>query len=281
MNITRVLLAACLALAAPVLAQESDQPADPLRGPTVSARAKRTLVHHNMSGEFERVGGRPEAAAVQLLELDEQTAARVREVIDARDLAVAMLLVEEIDRVKVISDAVQAGESDRARELQAELWAGFEPDAPRSPLLEPLAEVLTPEQAAEVAQLTDEYWEALVDWQTRGRKDTDPARIAQVRTQVERQLAFAMFQQEVRVGYEATLRRYRDAMEAIYAAVEPTDEQREQMREILIDHIRSTQLSATPAQRREATRRIYDLLDDQRRGKLFDYLLRQVVPDSQ
>lgn len=271
-----------LCLATPVLAQDTPQPADnPLRGPAVSAHAKRTLVHYNMSGEFERIEGRPEAAAAQLLELDEATAQRVKEAIDARDLSVAMLLVEEIDAVKEISDAILAGDNDRARELQLELWATFEPQTPRSPLLEPLAEILSAAQLADVNRLTDEYWEALIDWQTRDRPETDPDRIKVVRDRTEHQLAFQAFQQEVRVGYEATLRRYRDAMEGIYNAVEPTDEQRELMREILIDHIRTTKLNATPTQRRAATRRIYDLLDDERRGKLFDYLLRQVVPDNQ
>ena len=92
--------------------------------------------------------------------------------------------------------------------------------------------------------------EALVDARTRDRQDDDPARHARVRQQVESQLSLQYFQQEIRVGYEATLRRYRNAMEGIYNAVDPTEEQRAAMREILVDHIRTTQLAATPEQRR-------------------------------
>jgi hypothetical protein len=273
-----VVLAACFAMAAATLAQDADSP---LRGPSVSAHAKRTLVHFNMSGEFERIAGRPEAAAVQLLNLDEPTAQRAAEVFAERDMAVAMLLVDEIDLVREVSDAIIAGESERARELQLELWSVFEPDTPSSPLLEPLAEVLSGDQLAEVAQLTGEYWEALIDWQTRNRKETEPDRVAELRARVEHQLAFGLFQQEVRIGYEATLRRYRDAMEGIYTAVEPTDEQRERLREILVEHIRTTKLSATPTQRRASTRKMYDALDEERRGKFFDYLLGQIVPDTE
>ncbi len=271
-------------LLSPALAQSTDpaQPAkDSLRGPAVPESTQKTLVHSSMIGDFQRLEGRPETAAVLLLDLDEATTQRITEVIDARDMAIAMLLIEQIDAAKEISDAIIAEETDRARELQLELWAGFEPDAPRSPLLEPLAEVLSAEQLTEVQRLCDEYWEALIDWQTRNRKQANPDRTKEIRNRVERQLAFQLFQREIRTGYEVTLRRYQDSMDAIYQAVEPTDDQREQMREILITHIRTTKLSATPTQRRAANRAMYDLLDEDRRGLMFDYLLRQVVPDAQ
>ncbi len=277
-------IAACFVLLSPAFAQDSDsaQPTkDALRGPAVPESTKKTLVHSSMVGDFQRLEGRPEAAAVQLLDLDEATTQQITKVIDTRDMAIAMLLIDKIDAVKEISDAIITQEKDRARELQLELWAGFEPDAPRSPLLKPLAEVLTAEQLAEVQRLCDEYWEALVDWQTRNRKKTTPERTKEIRNRVERQLAFQLFQREIRTGYEATLRRYQDSMDAIYEAVEPTDDQRAQMREILITHIRTTKLSATPTQRRAANRAMYDLLDEDRRGLMFDYLLRQVVPDAQ
>ncbi|MFG0259388.1 MAG: hypothetical protein ACF8LK_03465, partial [Phycisphaerales bacterium JB041] len=121
----------------------------------------------------------------------------------------------------------------------------------------------------------------LVAWQSRGRNVADPERAAAARAQTERQLAYEMFAAEVRAGYNATLLRYRQAMDALYEAVQPTDEQRERMRAILIEHIRETQLQPTPAQRRATNRRIYDLLDEERRGLMFDYLLLRVVPDNQ
>lgn len=276
-------IAACCVLLSPALAQTTDpaQPAkDSLRGPAVPESIQKTLVHSSMIGDFQRLEGRPETAAVLLLDLDEATTRRITEVIDARDMAIAMLLIEQIDAVKEISDAIIAEETDRAGELQLKLWATFEPDAPRSPLLTPLAEVLDTDQLAEVQRLCDEYWQALIDWQTRNRKKTTHDRTKAIRDRVEKQLAFRLFQREIRIGYEATLRRYHDAMDAIYQAVEPTDAQREQMRAILIDHIRTTKLTATPAHRRAATRAMYDLLDEDRRGLLFDYLLIQVVPDA-
>jgi len=251
-----------------------------LRGPDVPDTARRTLIHRSMTGDFQRVEGRPEAAALQLLDLDEQTRQRATEVLDARDMAVAMLLVEEIDAVKVISDATIAEDRQLVNQLMHELWESFDPETSRSPLLAPLAEVLPPAQHAELTGIVDEYWDALVAWQIRDQPNDDPTQTAELRERTERRLAYEMFAAEVGTGYNATLLRYRQAMDALYEAVQPTDEQREQMRTILIDHIRETQLRPTPEQRRATNRRIYDLLDEERRGLMFDYLLLRVVPDN-
>lgn len=275
------LLAVGCALARPALAQVTDPADDPLRGPPVSDHTKRTLVRFNMSGQFEPIEGRPEAAAALLLDLDEQTAQRVKRVIDARDMAVATLLVDQIDLVAEISDEIRAGDNEAARARMIVLWERFEPDHPRRPLLKPLKRVLGPEQFAEVVRLTDEYWETWIDQRVGAMDDREGGRRAERREQTEERLAFELFQGEVRTGYEATLRRYRDALEAMYQAVGPTEEQRAEMRRVVIDHIRATKLKATPEERRAATRKIYDLLDEDRRGKLFDYLLKQVIPDNQ
>lgn len=277
------LLCVCLALlaAAPAAAeaQESD-PEQPLQGPAVPDDVARTLVGRGMTGEFQRVEGRPEAAAVALLNLDAAARQRVEDVLDDRAMSVALLLVDHIDDVREITEALAAGEGERARELLRAMWDHLDPGRPRDPLLTPLAEALTPEQLAEVARLTDEYWQALLRWELRSRDDLGgDARLAAEREVLER-LAFQLFQEEVRQAYDATLRRYRDVLQGIEDAVEPTDEQRAAMRDIVIDHIRETGIAATPAQRRAATLEIYRLLDDERRERLFDYLLRQIVPDQ-
>ena len=63
------------------------------------------------------------------------------------------------------------------------------------------------------------------------------------------------------------------------STVEPTEEQREAIRSVVIEHIKATRLEASPQQRRDAMHEIYRLLDDDRKQKLYDYLLRIVVPD--
>lgn len=284
MNLSRTVLGtailACLTLSMGVFAQEQE-PGDALRGPEVPDRTKRTIVHHTMTGTFQQVEGRPEAAAVEALELDETTRAAAAAIVEQRSVDVALLLVREIDRVKLISDAVVAQEGERSRALLVELWEHFEPGRPHAPLATSFAELLDETQTAELHRLIEEYWDAWIDWELRDAGEIQPDALAGVVEETRARLAFQLFQQEVGEGYEATLRRYRDAMEGIYNAVEPTEEQREAMREILIDHIRATQLTPTPEERRASMIRMYRVLDEERRERLYEYLLRQVVPDLQ
>lgn len=252
---------------------------DLLRGPSVEATDEKSLVGQGMTGRFERVEGRPEAAALRLLELDEQTRQQAELVVDDRALAVAMLLIERIDDVKEMSDHQIAGRNREAREILQGLHADFDPEI-RDPLAAPLGDVLSAEQHDELMRILDEYWTALVDWELRDAGEMSPQRAQRTREATERRLAFQIFQREVREGYEVSLRRYREALDAIYAAVEPTDEQRTAMRDVVIEHIRETKLSATPEQRRATMVRIYALLDEDRQEQYVEYLLRIIVPDA-
>lgn len=253
------------------------QPEGTLRGPEVPDARTRTLVHKTMTGRLERLRVRPEVAAVQALELDPETAERARAVIDERTHGITMLLVDDIELIKEMTDRNKAGERDAALAVFSELWERFEPGAPRAPLAKPLAGVLDDGQHASMTALVDEYWEAWIDWELRNNEKNrgDPA----ARARVQRRLSLRLFQREVQEAYEASLRRYQQALDGIYGAVEPTDEQREKIRRIIIDHIKSTRLQATPAQRREANMTIYRMLDDGRREKLFAYMTSIVIRD--
>jgi hypothetical protein len=207
---------------------------------------------------------------------------QVEDVVREHEWAVAMLLVDRIDDLRDISDATLAGDRTRATELLGGLWQVHDPKRERSPLLGKLAPVLTADQLSEVSRLIDEYWEAWITAQAQAIDDVDgeasePARRARIDA-LERRLAFQLFQEEVQRGYELTIRRYREALDGIYAAVEPTDEQRAAIRSLMLVYIKETRLDATPTQRRAVYQAIYQELDAERQRRLFDYLLRIVVP---
>jgi len=262
--LTALIVAACTVAAQP--------DADALRGPDVPEH--KTIVRYGMNDDFRRVEGRPEAVALQLLDLDPETREHANTIVEQRAADVAVMLVDRIDTIREMTDESLAGNADRAAELMRELYIGFQPDQARDPLLAPLAGVLDDEQLAELERMLDEYWSAWVASEI-GATATD-----EQRAQGERRLAFQLFQEEVRRGYEVSLRRYKQAMDAVYEAVQPTDEQRAGIRGIIIEHIKTTRLKATPAQRRETMMQIYRLLDDERREKLFAYMTRVVIPDG-
>lgn len=270
---TPIIIAALLGLTSPALAQ----PENPLRGPEVPDSRTQTLVRKTMTGRLERLRVRPEAAAVQELSLDEETAERARGVIDARMTDITMMLVDDIETIKQMTDKNRAGDTAAAQATFDELWERFEPGAPKAPLAEPLAEVLDEAEMRRVHKLVDEYWDALIDWELRNnpQRQQDPA----TRERVQRRIAKQLFQREVTEAYEASLRRYQQALDGVYAAVDPTPEQRERIRRIIIDHIKATRLRATPEERREANMTIYRMLDDERKEKLFAYMTSIVIRD--
>jgi hypothetical protein len=147
----------------------------------------------------------------------------------------------------------------------------MDPTGARDPLIESLVAVLTDDQRAELRRLVDEYWEA---WIAAAGAE------GEAREDTVRRLTSQLFREEAREAYEVSLRRYHDAMRAIYDAVEPTPEQRAAIRATVIEHIKATRLDATPAQRREAMLRIYRLLDDERQERLFAYMARIVIADG-
>lgn len=263
----------CVALASVLLGVGQPEKSDPLRGPLVPERATRTIVRHDARGNFVRIEGRPEDAAVGVLELEPEVRERVVGVRLDRAVAMGMHLVDEIDSLKGITDATKEGDRARATELMQGLWHAIDGEKPvRDPLLRPLAQVLSPEHQAEVARLVEEYWGAWVAWEGRAMMDQTP----EGRRRVEERLSFQLFQEEARGAYERTLRPYNERMEAMYRALEPTAEQRAAIRGIYIEFIKATRLRPTADDRRAAVRRIYDALDEERRAKLFDLVVRQI-----
>lgn len=252
-------------------------PAAPLGGPAVDDAASRTVIQRGMSGRMATPESWPEVSAMAQLDIDQATRERTRAVVDehARDLALA--LVDEMDLFVAISDATEAGERDEARDLMDDLWGRIDPERSRSPLLERLAALVSPEQADELKRMVDEYWEAALEQRLGKRRDRDkPA----TRRRVLHRLALERFTRDVRRAYDASLRRYHEAAEGIYAAVEPTDAQRDAIRGVIIEHIKRTRFEATPAQRRGAMLEIYRVLDEQRRERLFVYMTTVALPDE-
>ncbi|MEO1008010.1 MAG: hypothetical protein AAFX79_05555 [Planctomycetota bacterium] len=268
---TRIGMLCVAAFAAATAAQ--DRPIDVLRGPDVDAPP--TIVQRGMDGGLERVEGRPEIAAALALDLDEASRARVREVVAERSARMVTLLVDELDAVRAITDLIAAGESDAARLELAAIWDRFEAGRPHTPLLDELRAVLPGNRGVQLERVVSEYWQVLLA----ERLGPERAGDAELRERVRGQMAFELFQREIREAYDASLRRYRELLEGIYEAVEPTAEQRAEIRGIVLDHIERTRLRATPAERRGTMLEIYRALDGDQRERLYGMLLRQIVPD--
>lgn len=262
-----------------LLAQDNASPPgeDPvLKGPAVPDNVARTLIVRDARGNFRRVEGRPEEAAIVVLGLEGKTREKAVKICNDRANAIGMLLAEHVDLVKEATDAQIAGKTADVAKTYARLREFYEPAPVRDPLAKGMSELLKPTQRAELDRLLNEYWAAAVDWELRNAKEKGP----EARAKAEERLVFQIFQDEVRLAYERVLKPYRDRLEGVYAALEPTPEQRAQIRDVVLDLIREGKLKPTPEQRRAAMTRIYATLDEERKAKLFDLIVRQVVPND-
>lgn len=253
-------------LAGRALAQE---PGAVLGGPRVPVSVAKTLVRFNARGEFQRAEGRPEEAALALLNLDAATRDKARVVVVDRAVALGVALVSDIDLVKKAADFLEAKQRDKAVEVVREIYDHFEPGHERDPLREKLHAVLGPDESMEFDRLVDEYWAAWIDWELRNAKDKGD----KARERVRDRLAFQLFQEEVRRSYDATLKPYRERLDALFERLKPTPEQRDAIRGVVTDYIRETRLKPTPEQRAAAIMKIYAALDDERRAKLFEMVV--------
>lgn len=254
---------------------------DFLRGPRVLEGDKPSLVARTMTGKMEILRGRPEIAAVDLLPVPAEIKQRAQALETERLDTLAEALIEHIDLVAEITDLNAASDRDAARERLETLRDRIEPDRTRDLLFDNVVELVGDEHEPELRRIVDEYWSSLVDRRLINA-GADPATVPQRRRErVSANLERGLFEREIRRAYEQSLRTTRDALEGIYTAVEPTEAQRTAIRAIVLEDFQRTGLkNRTSSDRRATMRRIYDLLDEERRGKLFDYAMRVIVPDA-
>lgn len=274
MNRTRII---ALLLSAASLAHA--QPADTLKGPQVDREQLDTIVITDMSGNFIPVEGRPELVAFARVCDDPDDLARAREIGTDRVFDLAELLVDEIDTVRTITDALAEGNNTYAQTLLAQLRLRHDPEMLRDPLRAALEPMLEDDQRERFDRIVHAYWDAWIAARTpESEQDMQgQPRTPAIKQRIENQLNNELFQRDIANAYEYSLRRYRDAMQAMYDAIEPTPEQRAWIRDRVIEHIKDTRLSPTLEQREALMLEIYDMLDEDRKSKLFLYMTRAAI----
>jgi hypothetical protein len=238
-----------------------------------------TIVITDMSGNFTPVEGRPELVAFARVCDDPDDLARARELGTSRVFDLAELLVDEIETVRTITDALAEGNNAYAQTLLAQLRLRHDPEMLRDPLRAGLEPMLEDAQRERFDRILDEYWDA---WIAANTPESDQNMQGQPRTpaikqQIENRLNNELFQRDIANAYEYSLKRYRDAMQAMYDAIEPTPEQRAWIRNRVIQHIKDTRLNPTLEQREALMLEIYDMLDGERQTKLFLYMTRAAM----
>lgn len=255
------------------------QPADTLRGPEVSTETLERIGTTTMSGRFVPVEGRPELAAFAIVCDDPDDLARARELGTAWIFELTELLVDEIDTLREITDANAAGDTGYAQNLMGQIRLKHDPDTVRDPLREDLEALLDDGQRERFDRILDAYW---MQWVSANTPENDQNMMGEpvddaVYQRIENRLNNQLYQRDIGSAYQYSLQRYQGAMTAIYEAIEPTPEQRAWIQARVIQHIKDTRLSPTLEQREAMMLEIYDMLDEERKTKLFLYMARTAM----
>jgi hypothetical protein len=282
---------AAILLAAPALAQPSSKQPDLLKGPQVTPETTNSLGTTNIDGYFTPVEGHPEIDAFILVTDDQDLHAQARDLENKRIFDMGMFLVDELDLLKEVTDAITSGDNDRAQTLQQQLRTLYEPDFPRDPLAEDLLALLDMTQQVEFMRILDDYWSKLIRSRIPKEQLTDELvdamqepmnqpneQLRNIEQQIEDQLTYQHFLTDIRQAYEYSLRRYRNSMDAIYTAIDATEDQRAAIRELYLAHIKATRLKATMEQRQAVLLEVYKMIDEDQQQKLFLFVA-QVAMD--
>jgi hypothetical protein len=255
------------------------QPTDTLKGPDIQQDQLESIGTTDMSGHFHPVEGRPELAAFAVVCDDPNKLAQARTIGSDYIFDLAEMLVDELDTVKAITDAITEDNTTLAQTLQAQLRLRHDPDTARDPLRPQLEALLDEDQRIRLDRILTEYWDRWISANTPDAQDNmkAPPNKQAIRKRIENRLNNQLYQQDIGNAYEYSLRRYRDALQAIYDAIDPTPQQRNWIRERVIQHIKDTRLKATLQQRESVMLEIYHYLDEDRQTKLFAYMTRAAI----
>jgi hypothetical protein len=143
------------------VASEPGEPTNALAGPRVASAEPRTLVTHEYSGQLQELGLPPAEAALELLDLDAETAERVAALLAERALLAEQLLTDNFE-LFIQAETIEAGGSALEKGwFYARILKVLYPLIERGSLESEIRPLLPEMTAQEFDALLDEYWQAV------------------------------------------------------------------------------------------------------------------------
>lgn len=167
MNMRTVVCAACVMTLPSLLigVQPSPVGPPPLSGPRVDAAnetpARQTLVERDFDGEVRRVETTPEEAAVAILDLDDETRARVERVFRERMKLIDAFVAENLDLLTKFGTADATGNKLDQLSLGLQAFNKLKPLRERGPLQDEIESLLPEASRAKFRSLVNGYWKAI------------------------------------------------------------------------------------------------------------------------
>ena len=235
-----LLQAAMFAASQTALAQSTNtQPekASALAGPGIPATDPHTLVVYEYGGTLQPLGLPPAEAALDLLDLDTETAERIARVLTERAMLAEQLIIDNFDLVSQ-GETIDSSENELEKGLFVfQVLQALYPLIERGPLEEEIRPLLPPMIAHEYNAILNEYWRAL------GKSRVEEAKAKGYTLRLRKAIREARAQQiekEVELAAERALESERFAIDYLLKGLDLTDAQQARIKTLIIDYTTRT-----------------------------------------
>ncbi|MEZ6232815.1 MAG: hypothetical protein R3B68_01380 [Phycisphaerales bacterium] len=263
----------------PVLAQPGDtapDQADPpiLRGPSVEPAAHAdSLIRLAYDGRVQRLEDiRPEVAALELLDLSDQTRAALDALIQERAAFLDQAVLEHYDILLELYAAFGAGEQGEVARLYMEFAGHLQPLFEGGGLARQLAREMPRTQAREYARLLRDYYQAVAQ---DALDHPDAARGTAANLQeATRNERIGVLLQEVGRSFSRIVQQKTQQLEEVLAALRLEPDREAEIRALVEEIAQDFGLNPTESEKREIFARVMGELTPAERQRLMAWVLR-------
>jgi len=269
-------LGSAQALAAEPPTEPSTTPErSPLAGPALGdpdAGAQRTLVRRAYDGSLIRLETLPEAAALELVELDPVVRAEADRILTERASIIDGIVADNLDVLVRLESASQGGRgSPEALGVYREMLGLLAPLRERRPLAERLARTMPEPAASRYRSLVEQYRDALIEEDLRGAREQGQADPSRRRAQIR--VTLGLMGQELSRSFDRQFRQgQREELDRLLDMVGVTPKQRREIETILQESISDQIANGKPTRtdRARLTMRIFRVLTPEQRRALIE-----------
>lgn len=244
------------------LAQQKE--AAPLTGPAVKEAARPgTIVERDFNGAVRRPESTPEEAAIHLLNLSEDVAAKVRAVLEKRSSTIDAFVAGNLNLLTKFGVAAGTGNKMDLAGLGLEAFNKTAAMREGGSLWEQVKAVLPTDAAQRFDSLMREYWEAIVvegkrtkneEGKERGRFEiTTAERVAILGREIEQSLNSQLYSGSLYVN-------------AVKAKVELSESQKRRIEELTLDFAKRTNFKPSEKEQGQLVIAILATLDEKQRA---------------
>jgi hypothetical protein len=257
----------------PTVPTSQDPPSDLLRGPKIGDRATEpSLVKFDYNGRLRTLDDAPEEEAFHLLKLDDESKAKVEQILASRAKMLDRVVAENVELLVKLHNAKQSGDKAEMVAVLGEFRPKLQGQMARGPLKKEIADALPTDASEQFTRLVDAYAHALIEDDLKdepsGTQSSPKARARVAMRELLQGLG-----RDIRKSYERQLGAAAADFNKLLADLDLRPDQEQKVRVMAQEFGSKTKYNATPQQKRDFLLQILPVLDQEQREKLLKRVL--------